>query len=67
MDKTTFNEKIEKFLKKHNMAAATFGMLANNSPNFVKDIRSGRECREETQRRVLDFMAKYESKYKEEK
>lgn len=60
MTRKDFAEKIEIFLAKHNMTPTTFGKLANKEPNFVFLIRSGRECREETQRRVLDFMEKYE-------
>lgn len=59
MDKNTFRSEIEKFLKKHKMAPSTFGVLANKEPNLVFLIREGRECREATQKRILDFIKNY--------
>ena len=66
MDKIAFSDKIEKFLKKYQISASKFGVMANKEPNFVFLVRKGRECREETQKRVLAFMAKYESEHKEQ-
>lgn len=59
MNKKKFLEVVEGFLSKHSLAAATFGAQALNSPDFVLRLRRGRECREDTQRRVFDFMNNY--------
>lgn len=59
MRRKEFAETIESFLQKHNMAPTTFGTMANKEPNFVFLIREGRECREATQERVLQFMDQY--------
>lgn len=59
MRRKEFAETIEGFLQKHNMAPTTFGTMANKEPNFVFLIREGRECREATQERVLQFMDQY--------
>lgn len=60
MNKKDFLEKVEKFLKDFHMYPTTFGILAKKEPLFVFMLREGRECREETQKKVLDFMKKYE-------
>ncbi len=51
--------KIEKFLRRTGMAATTFGRLAAHDPRFVFDLRSGREPRSRTERRVEHFMNTY--------
>lgn len=66
MTKKDFAETIETFLEKHKMAPTTFGILANKEPNFVFLIRDGRECREETQARILNFMQQYKENSDEE-
>ena len=60
MTKKDFLEKVEFFLKKNKMTPTAFGIASANNPGFVFDIRSGRECREATQKRVLGFMEEYE-------
>jgi predicted transcriptional regulator len=59
MNKKEFLEKIEAFLRENNMAATTFGVLSNKEPNLVFLLRDGRECREETRARILDFINNY--------
>ena len=60
MNKVEFLEKVESFLSEKNMSATTFGILSNKEPNFVFTLREGRECREETRKRVLDFINNYQ-------
>lgn len=62
MTKKEFLETIEDFLKKNKIAPTTFGIKAYNDPSLVFDLRSGRECREETQNKVLNFINNYERK-----
>jgi hypothetical protein len=42
------------------MSETSFGTLALRQPNFVFQLKDGRECREATQEKVLEFMASYE-------
>lgn len=66
MDKEEFLAVIENFLKKNNIAASTFGKITINDQMLVFHLRKGRECLNSTQKRVLAFMAKYESEHKEQ-
>ena len=68
MNKKDFLEIIEKFLKDNpkekktvvtGVSACDLGMMSIGSPNLVYDLRNGRECREDTQSRVLDFINNY--------
>ena len=59
MNKIEFLGVVESFLIEKNMSATTFGILANKEPNLVFTLREGRECREETRARVLDFINNY--------
>lgn len=61
MNKKEFLETVETFMKAKEMSATTFGILSNKEPNLVFTLREGRECREETQARVLDFINNYKS------
>ena len=65
MTKKDFLEKVEFFLKKNKMTPTAFGIASANNPGFVFDIRSGRECREATQKRILDFMNNFKETNKE--
>lgn len=56
MRKSKFLEKVEDFLKRTKMSPTAFGTKAKAEPNFVFELRKGRECREEVQERVLRFM-----------
>ena len=53
---------VENFLKKTNMSPTAFGVLANKEPNLVFLMRNGRECREETRERILNFINSYGDK-----
>ena len=59
MLKDEFRRLINRFLEVSAMAPANFGVAALDDPSFVLRIRRGRECRENTRQRVLDWMAKY--------
>ena len=59
MNKKDFLETVETFMKTKEMSATMFGILANKEPTLVFTLREGRECREETQARVLDFINNY--------
>lgn len=47
---------IEAHCAKNGIAESTFGALALNDPNFVTDLRSGREPRRKTVNRAFDFI-----------
>ncbi len=49
-------EDVEAFLKRHDMKPTTLGRLAKGDPNFVFDLRAGREGRSSTEATVRDFM-----------
>lgn len=66
MKKKQFSEKVEEFLRNTGMSATAFGEKSKGEPNFVFWLRKGRECREETQERVLNFMKNYEKEYEKE-
>lgn len=48
---------IEKYLRKTGVAPTRFGRDAVGDPQFVADLRNGREPRERTARRVADYLA----------
>jgi hypothetical protein len=50
---------IDQFLDRNGMAPSVFGDRAVKDPNFVRNLRSGREPRFGTTQRVRDFMAQY--------
>jgi len=52
--------KIEKFLRRTDMAATKFGRLAAQDPRFVLDLRNGRMPRPHTESRVEHFMNNFE-------
>lgn len=51
--------KIEKFLRRTDMRATTFGRLAARDPRFVFDLRNGRMPRARTERRIEHFMNQF--------
>ncbi|MBS4773103.1 MAG: hypothetical protein KHX55_02370 [Proteobacteria bacterium] len=59
MTKKEFLQTIEDFLKRTKMAPSAFGIKAYKDPRFVFDLRKGRECREKSQNRVLNFIQNY--------
>lgn len=59
MLKNDFLQKVNDFLIQHKISATAFGILAIEDPSFVLKLRRGRECREATQQKILDFMDNY--------
>lgn len=47
---------IERFLLERDITPTGFGRLALHDPNFVFDLRAGREVRRATRQKVSDFM-----------
>lgn len=47
---------IEAHCAKTGMGESTFGNLALNDPNFVRNLREGREPRRKTVARAFDFI-----------
>jgi hypothetical protein len=66
MKKKIFLNQVEDFLKSKNISPTTLGLKSINDPRLVFMLRAGRECREETQERVLNFMKNYEKEYEKE-
>lgn len=60
MTKKEFLETIENFLKMREMSPTAFGISSFGDPKLVFDLRKGRECREETQNKILDFINNYQ-------
>lgn len=52
---------VEKFLRRHRIAATQFGRLAAQDPRFVLDLRQGREPRSPMEYRIAGFIAGYEA------
>lgn len=59
MQKDEFRKTVEDFIKKTGMSDTNFGIEALKQPNFVFQLKDGRECREATQEKVLEFMAQH--------
>jgi len=53
---------INRFLKRTGMPATTFGWMAIGDPNFVRNLREGREPRFQTLLRVKKFMSSYQQR-----
>jgi len=51
-----FRNRVERYIAAHGLAPTAFGKAFAGDPNFVADLRSGREPREATKRKVLDAM-----------
>jgi len=56
MTLNTFRKRVEDFIQAHGLSPTTFGRDLAGDPNFVADLRAGREPREATKRKVLDAM-----------
>ncbi|MGL5837724.1 MAG: hypothetical protein ACRCY3_04410 [Sphingorhabdus sp.] len=54
------NRKIERFLRRYDMAPTTFGRLAVRDPRLVHDMRRGRCLRSVMAARIESFMDAYE-------
>jgi 2,4-dienoyl-CoA reductase-like NADH-dependent reductase (Old Yellow Enzyme family) len=50
-------QEIDAFLDRHKVSASAFGRAAVNDPNFVSDLRDGREPKFQLMARVRGFMA----------
>lgn len=59
MLKNDFREIVESFLSLSKITPTKLGCLTLKDPNFVSNVRKGREFRENTRQRVLDWMAKF--------
>ena len=55
----TLLDQIEAFLKRQGMPPSRFGTMALRDPNFVLDLRNGREPRRRQRERAQDFMNHY--------
>lgn len=53
------NRRIERFLREHDMPPTLFGRLAVQDPRLVLDMRMGREIRDTTAARLIEFMDCY--------
>ena len=47
---------VEAYIAETDSNDTTFGSEAIGDPNFVKDLKAGRECRQATMDKVLAFM-----------
>lgn len=52
--------RIERFIRRHGMPPTRFGREAVGDPRFVFDLRRGREPREETVARVVNWLDRHE-------
>lgn len=50
-------DQIEAYLARTGMRASTFGRAAVADPRFVQDLREGRRPRQQTRRRINDFIS----------
>jgi hypothetical protein len=62
---TQLIDEIEKFLADHNLSATRFGVLTAGDTKFVKTLRGSptrapRQPREQTAKRVREWMAQYQ-------
>ena len=48
--------RIERYLRRHSLSATRFGREAMGDPQFVQDLRRGREPRPETVARIAAFL-----------
>ncbi len=48
--------RVERYLRKHDLPQTKFGRLAVNDPRLVGDLRNGRELRTGTLKRVEAFL-----------
>lgn len=60
----TLLREVNTFLKKTGMAATKLGKVSLNDPNFVLDLRKGRDYRASTALKIRNFMGKHDAKSK---
>jgi hypothetical protein len=58
------NRLIERFLREQDLPPTKFGRLAVSDPRLVIDMRNGRQIRDDTRRRIEDFMQAYRRAHK---
>lgn len=66
MQKSDFLKTVENFIKKTGISETSFGIAALKQPNFVFQLKEGRECREATQKKVICFINNYQNMEVEE-
>lgn len=54
-------QRVERFMRERGMPPTRFGREALHDPCFVFDLRSGREPRTRTTRRVLEYLERQEA------
>lgn len=59
-DLDRFRHEVEAYLRRSNLTPTAFGREAVSDPNFVFNLRAGREPRRDTATRVRSFMAREE-------
>ena len=52
----SFITQIERFCREHQLSESQFGVLALNDKNLVPQVRTGRDLRVSTMRRIQDWM-----------
>ncbi len=57
----TLLSEIDLFLERTGTTPTTFGKVAMGDPNFVRNLRAGREPRFSTARRALEFIRSQEA------
>jgi homoserine dehydrogenase len=57
-----FLNEVERFLVDHDMPPTVFGQKSLADPNFVFDLREGRDVRFSTVDKIRSFMSSYEKK-----
>jgi homoserine dehydrogenase len=67
MQKDEFRKTVEDFIEETEMSETNFGIGALKQPNFVFQLKDGRECREATQEKCLLFMENYRKNNEREK
>ena len=55
---------ILRFCRDHGMPETTFGRLAIKDPNFIPNLRAGRQPRPLTAVKIRNFMHNYKGQYK---
>jgi dihydropteroate synthase len=64
-DIEAFKQSVETFLSTHGWTATRFGRDLAGDPQFVFDLRDGREPRTDTRQRIIQGMARYAEQVEE--
>lgn len=54
--------RIERHLKQRRMPQTRFGREAVGDPNLISQLREGRELRQRTAQRVMDYLDRHEER-----